>query len=773
MRRLTNTLSGWLAALLTLNNLSTFAAIGLIHRYGDPGQLTRQLLAAEGLLLGVNLLIALVAVRRLLISPMQSVQQALRRIAAGDRSAPLDLGSPAQEIAALGRSVDALAAQLAAEREAGRRQLAELHAAEEELRAERDLLNAVFDSSVAAITVLNPAGEIVLANRSVETVLGLTHDRVTGRGYNAPEWRHTDLDGGPWPDERQPFRIVMSTGDPVFDVQHAIEWPDGSRKLLSVNGVPIKDAAGRVTSAIFTVSDITARLLAERALRESEQRLRSLIHDVSVGITLHAADGRLLLANPAACAIFQVSEEAMVGLEIGDAAWVALREDGSRFEDELTPLELAIQSRRPALDQVVGVVPPGGRLTWLLVSAAPQLDAQGAVSYIVCSYSDITERRRLEEQLRQSQKLEAVGRLAGGVAHDFNNLLTVITGSCDLILCEAERLGPELRQDVEQIRQASRRASELTRQLLAFSRRQILQPQVISLSGVVRGIEAMLRRLLGEDVRLATALADDLWPVLADSGQLEQVVMNLALNARDAMPQGGELRIATANLTLAEPEHGLPPGDYVRLTVSDSGAGIAPEHQPHIFEPFFTTKPPGRGTGLGLATVHGIVSQSGGAIDFTSLPGQGTDFAVYLPRSATPGRAPEPEAAAPQGAGGRETVLLVEDEALVRSLVRRVLVGRGYTVIEAADGVQARELVGRHRGPIDLLLTDVVMPGGLTGFELARQLRAERPITRVIFMSGYADLHLLGADQAAAADILAKPFTPDALARRVREALGG
>ena len=389
---------------------------------------------------------------------------------------------------------------------------------------------------------------------------------------------------------------------------------------------------------------------------------------------------------------------------------------------------------------------------------------------------DVTARRQLEEQLRQAQKMEAVGQLAGGIAHDFNNLLTAILG-CTQLLLHATPPEDQRREDVEEIKNAGLRAAELTRQLLAFSRRQVLAPKVLDVNAVVANMDKMLRRLLGEDVALVTHLAADLGPVSADPGQLEQVLLNLAVNARDAMPHGGRLTIDTANVFLteeyAERHHRLPPGPYVLLAVSDTGVGMDEMTQKHLFEPFFTTKEVGKGTGLGLATVYGIVKQSGGYIWVYSEPGHGTTLKVYLPR--VPGAAePLPVAvASPELRRGTETVLLVEDAAPVRSLARKGLQGYGYQVLEAADGPAALELSARHPGEIDILVTDVVMPG-MSGRELAERLAPARPGMRVLYTSGYTDDAMVhqGVLRSGVA-FLQKPFVPETLARKVREVLDG
>jgi signal transduction histidine kinase len=365
--------------------------------------------------------------------------------------------------------------------------------------------------------------------------------------------------------------------------------------------------------------------------------------------------------------------------------------------------------------------------------------------------------QRSEQQLRQAQKMEAVGRLAGGIAHDFNNLLTAIGGYTELLL---DKLPPEQRDDAEQIRHAADRAGALTKQLLAFTRRQVVQRESLDLNDVVRDMDRLLRRLIGVDVELVSVLATGLTPVEADRSQLEQVVVNLVLNARDAMPRGGKLVIST---TEAE--------GWVRLRVQDTGVGIEAAVRPHIFEPFFTTKEPGRGTGLGLATVLGIVEQQGGRIALETAPGEGATFEVILPASEHAARSPAERPAEPRSLVGTETVLVVEDEAIIRSLVVRTLREQGYEVVEARYGSEALERWEERRDDVGLLVSDVVMPG-MSGVELAKRLAGDRPELRILLMSGFAD-PLAGEPLSAPSGsaFLEKPFTPSELLRRVRETL--
>jgi nitrogen-specific signal transduction histidine kinase/ActR/RegA family two-component response regulator len=393
----------------------------------------------------------------------------------------------------------------------------------------------------------------------------------------------------------------------------------------------------------------------------------------------------------------------------------------------------------------------------------------------VSAQRDVTHELILEESLRQAQKMEAVGRLAGGVAHDFNNILTVINGYTELLLTRHAD-NPELQnRDLHQIKLAAERAASLTRQLLAFSRKQILQPKMLNLNTVVSDMNMMLHRLIGEDLELITILEPQLGQVLADPGQLEQVIMNLAVNARDAMPKGGKLILQTANINLdgsdtpRYPDVG--PGPYVLLAVSDTGRGMTKEVQAHIFEPFFTTKEVGKGTGLGLATVHGIVEQSDGHIWVESEPGLGTTFNIYLPRreaTETAQTADTPHRAAQ----GVETVLLVEDEEQVREFAHRILEMSGYRVLAAPNGPAALTLVDQELGPIDLLLTDMIMPGGLNGLELAQYLRGRRPQLKVIYMSGYTDDALIDRSLFTPDfTFLQKPFNAASLTGKLREVL--
>jgi two-component system cell cycle sensor histidine kinase/response regulator CckA len=556
--------------------------------------------------------------------------------------------------------------------------------------------------------------------------------------------------------------VIVVTGS--LDEETAVEYlKAGAADYI------VKHHLERLAPAIARALDLkrarAEQAQAEDARRHTEEQYRTLVEGVRDVIFALTPDGAIAALNPAFEAITGWSR----------AEWL-----GKPFEGLVHPadvheaLELfgRVLRGEPRPTSQFRVRTRKGEARIVEFSASAQL-RDGRLVGILGIGRDATERVLLEQQLRQAQKMEAIGRLAGGIAHDFNNILTAITGYVDLLL-EDLPPGDARRHDAQEIRTAADRAAGLTRQLLAFSRQQVLQPRVVGLNGLVADIEKMLRRVLGEDIDLATRLEPALGAVKADPGQLEQVIMNLAVNARDAMPQGGKLTIETANAALDESyarEHfPATPGRYVLLAVSDTGTGMTPEVQAHLFEPFFTTKERGKGTGLGLATVYGIVKQSGGFIWVYTEPSHGSTFKVYLPRVDA---SVEPrEATAPTGVGrGTETVLLAEDEAPVRAVARQILERHGYHVIEAPSAEAALDLARRYSGHIHLLLTDVVMPG-LSGHDLAKQLAALRPDVRVIYMSGYTDDAITrhGVLEPGLAYVQ-KPFTPEGIARKVREVL--
>jgi PAS domain S-box-containing protein len=473
---------------------------------------------------------------------------------------------------------------------------------------------------------------------------------------------------------------------------------------------------------------------------------------------------RCLRANRAAAASLGLTPADVEGRSTYDL----FPEDAARFYDDDLDVML---SGRPKLGIVDAADTPSGERRYYLTDKIPYRDDAGTIIGVIVFAQDITARRNLEEQLRRVQKMEAAGRLAGGLAHDFNNLLTAILGYGDLLLARLPD-GDPLRRHAEEIRKAAERASSLTRQLLAFSRKQVLVPEVVDLNALLSDLETMLRRLVGERIELALELGAGLDRVLADPGQIEQVVINLVLNARDAMPRGGKLGVATRNVELDEGYVHVhieaTPGPHVVLEVKDTGIGMDAETASHIFEPFFTTKELGKGTGLGLASVYGIVKQSNGHIAVETEPGKGSRFRVLLPRTSAELCAASAASQSEAPDRGSETILLVEDEDMVRRVTRELLERRGYRVIEATTGEEAMRVVEAHQGPLQLLLSDVVLPG-ISGPEIAQRLRRSQAGIRVLYISGQADdPALLGGIDG---PLLAKPFSPKTLAARVREIL--
>jgi PAS domain S-box-containing protein len=479
--------------------------------------------------------------------------------------------------------------------------------------------------------------------------------------------------------------------------------------------------------------------------------------------------GRFTLVNQAIADNYGTSVEDLVGKTDADFNRSAAEVEHFRRDD----LEVMDSRREKVIPEEV-ITDAAGRQRFLHTIKRPIIGPDGVANQVLGVATDITSLKRLEEQLAHAQKMEAVGRLAGGVAHDFNNLLTVILGSVELLLDGLEP-GHPVQPNAEEIRKAAERAAMLTRQLLAFSRKQLLQTSVLDLNRVVMDGVRMLRHLIGEDIELVTLPGARGATVKADATQITQVILNLAINARDAMPHGGTLTIGTVDSTFdaayAALHPGVAPGGYVTISVGDTGHGIAPEVLPHIFEPFFTTKPPGLGTGLGLATSYGIVEQSGGHITLESEPGRGTTLFVHLPRVGEAGAEPAPPDAG--AIGGRETILLVEDEEMVRVVASGNLRAKGYQVLEAANGQEALVLAAAHPGPIHLMVTDVVMPQ-MGGVELAGRLAATRPGTRVLYTSGYTqDPVVLEGASGGGGTFLPKPYVGETLTRRVRELLDG
>ena len=546
-----------------------------------------------------------------------------------------------------------------------------------------------------------------------------------------------------------------------WELDYRVLAADGRTVWLHETGRVTRGSDGAVTGLHGILVDITGR----KGVEEERALLISAMEQASDAIMITTADGAIAYVNPAFRRLTGYSLSEAVGhtphlLRSG-------RERPTFYDDLWATLRAGEVWRGETINRR-----KDGTLFTAQQSIAPLREERGRITHFVSIAQDITRRKELESQLLQSQKMEAVGQLAGGVAHDFNNLLTVILGRGDFLLA---RLGADdpLRREVDLILKTAERAGTLTHQLLAFSRKQVLQPTVLDLNALVAGMGSMLQRLIGEDIDLRIVADRELGPVKADPAQLEQVVMNLVVNARDAMPQGGRLTLETANVSVDESAPAgvaarVPAGAYATLAVRDTGVGMFPDVQARIFEPFYTTKERGRGTGLGLSTVYGIVQQHRGHIVVESEPGRGTIFTLYLPRVGEPAPAVTAPPRAAEAKGGTATILLVEDDAALRIVVREMLSAHGYAVLEARDGEQALALIAAHGERIGLLLTDVVMPK-TGGVEVAATLRRQRPDARVLYMSGYPER---GGSAGDVTPLLPKPFSPQDLLRRVREVLG-
>jgi hypothetical protein len=594
-------------------------------------------------------------------------------------------------------------------------------------------------------------------------------------GYSPSEKRHLASE---WQNIIHPddLRVALENfkkhcADPTHHYDQIVRYrhKDGSTVWVRCRGIVIRDSAGRPVRMLGAHNDVTELKRAEEELRQAERReMDTLLEVLPDGILMVNAEGHIVAANAQAEAMFGYQRGELLGQPIE-----ALLPERSR---EIHSLHRAAFSAAPKKRPMgFGLDLYGMRKDETEFPVDISLGGvEGAESAVViCCVRDITERKRLESKLAQIQRMESVGLLAGGIAHDFNNLLTVINGSADIELSQLSE-GDPLHDALVQIRRAGGRAAELTRQLLAFSRKQVLQPVVVNLNTVVTDIEKMLRRLIGEDIEMTVVSAQDLANVRVDPGQIEQVIVNLAVNARDAMPKGGTLKIETSNVEIDKPstkQHStIQPGPYAMLAISDTGAGMDEATREQIFEPLFTTKGPGKGTGFGLSTVYGIVEQSGGSIVVCSEVGSGTTFRIYLPRVEQPVRENRP-ARTVVASRGTETILIVEDEEALRSLINRALSLAGYVVIEAGNGDEALLQVERHNGPIQMILTDVVMPK-MSGPELAQRVGKIDPWMKVLYMSGFTDDPIVRQGvHDENTHFIGKPFAVSELTRKVREVL--
>jgi two-component system, cell cycle sensor histidine kinase and response regulator CckA len=620
---------------------------------------------------------------------------------------------------------------------------------------------ALIDNCADAVALFDRHGVVQYVSPAAMRILGYELESYVGE--NAFEIIHAD------DRQRAAEQLTELVGHPgsQFTTELRAQHQDGSWCWFEATAVnSLADPA--IAGIVVNFHDVTARKRAEAARHASEERYRMISE----------------LVSDYAFA-YRVDADGSTTLEwITDAF---TRITGYTMEDIWTPEQLAAiihPEDRPIASlrrqrQLAGqtdvseyrIIAKDGRTLWQRFYDRPVWDAQeNRVVRLYGAVQDITQIKQLEQQLNQAQKMEAIGRLAGGIAHDFNNLLTVILGNAQLALAAPADV-QALQENAEQIQHAAQRAAALTRQLLAFSRQQVLEPRLLDLNTLVENTGLLLRRLIGEDIELVMQLSPELWQVKADPGQIEQVIMNLVVNGRDAMPMGGTLTITTTNVDLHDMElhRGMDAerGSYVVMTIRDTGVGMDATTRAHMFEPFFTTKAPGKGTGLGLATVHGIVTQSGGHIQVDSAPGEGSAFTIYLPRvdaAQEPSSADDLPVLVPHD---HHTILLVEDEPLVRDLAGRMLRRYGYHILEAADGPTALRLSATYAGAIDLLLTDMVLPGGLSGWQVAEQIMAQRPAIKVLYVSGYTDMAMTQRLVDHGHAVVLKPFTPDDLARAV------
>lgn len=636
----------------------------------------------------------------------------------------------------------------------------QLHRTRRHLFEREELFQLIGENVADMIAVVDMEGHRLYNSPSYHRVLG----------YTAEELRTSSSFDQIHPDDR--IRVQQAAeearrtgvGRPC---EYRIRHKDGKYRVLESTASVIRSPSGEPEKLVIVNRDITERKKAAELLRLSESGFRSMIEDAPYGIYRAATDGKLLRANPALQKMLGYKEldELLNASLVSDifrnpsdfGGLIELLDSASEFKD----VEVELKRRN------------GAFITVRCTGRKVKQEYQGMPCFDVFA-EDVTEKRVLERQLRMAGKMEAVGRLSGGIAHDFNNLLGVIIGYCQVLKRKFEP-GNALLEHVVEIEKAGQRATALTRQLLAFSRKQLLTPSMLNLNDLILDMVKMLPRLLGEDIEVSTSLCSDLGTVKADQSQIEQIIMNLAVNARDAMPKGGKLLIETTNVELDQEysrQHpGAKPGLYVRLAVIDSGVGIDKQTIGHIFEPFFTTKEVGKGTGLGLATVYGVVKQSGGYIWVDSELGQGASFQIYLPRVSESAEIITPTPPLAEARGGSETILLVEDSEPLRKLTQAFLESHGFLVLVAQDGEDALQVEAQHAGKIDLLLTDVVMPG-MNGRVLAERLLSKHPRTRVLFISGYTEgfIAVHGVVEQGMV-LLHKPYTEEALIKKVREVL--
>ena len=731
------------------------------------------------LLLGLTILTAR-RLRRLDIERERITAEERNARAEAER-AHLGLEEQARELDEQARELEATVDELRLANEALDEQSASAEAARAAERHTKNVLDAVIEQIPVGIVLAKiPSGEIVRRNRMGEDIVAAFSRGAEGMPREQLIWRR--LDGGKYEPSDYPFNRAIHHAEVIENEEMTARLSDGTPVHVSVSAAPLYEH-GEATIAVGVFTDTSTRRAAETAIAERDALLASFFRTPDVMVSVVEADVspaalarpdvdyRFLLVNPESASALQLTDD--------DVAGKSARELRIPADHRRSFVELLAEVHRTGKPATVerpnlpSAPRSGNATTWFSIIVSPLPARSHRLPRFCLIATDVSRRRHLEDELRQAQKLEAVGRLAGGIAHDFNNLLTAITGFTRFALDDLPAAGAA-RDDLEQVIRAAERAGALTHQLLAFSRQQVLQSQVLDLNQVVADIEPMLRRVIGEDIAIHRSLASTLGNVCADRGQIEQVLVTLVVNARDAMPNGGLVTIETAEVYLEEAQiaasQGGTVGPHVMLAVTDTGVGMSAETRDRIFEPFFTTKEAGRGTGLGLATVFGIVRQSGGSIWVYSEPGHGTTFKIYLPRfdGQPEVRRPTTPASVPSVAG---RVLLVEDDAAVRTIAARVLRGDGYDVVEAATGREGLATFRSLGGAVDLIVTDLVLPE-MGGRAMIQALAAEGTVPPTVYMSGYtaeamSAQSVLGVDD----ELIEKPFTPESFLAKVRQAM--
>ena len=585
--------------------------------------------------------------------------------------------------------------------------------------------------------MVNKKGAITFANDRAEDVLGLKKDRITQRSYNDPEWKITDFEGNFYPDEKLPFAQVMKTRKPVFDLRHAIQWPNGKRVLLSINATPFFDTKGNLDGMVATVENITKRIETEKAIKESEVKFRNVIESTPLGVHLYTMEGEDKLvfkgANPAADKILGVDNSQFIGKTIEEAfpplknteapsKYKEIAKNGGTWKTEQIEYE---DNRIKGAYEVYAFQTSPGSMAAKFMDTTERKKAE-------------EEKKKLEEQLYQAQKMESIGRLAGGIAHDFNNILTSVMGYAEVLKMRLNDMSSPEGKAADVILSGAERAAALTKQLLGFARRGKFNPVPVNVNTILKDTIKVSEKIFEKNINIHFDLDEKVSFVEADKNQLEQVFTNLLINAKDAMPGGGDLYLKTENVILDQEYTGnypeISPGNYVKISVTDTGMGMTKKIMDHIFEPFFTTKGEGEGTGLGLATVYGIVKNHTGHLTVYSEPGEGTTFNVYFPASK---KTKVSIAGYKEIIPGSETILVVDDERNVRESAVSLLESIGYKVLTASDGKEAVEIYKKYKNEISIILLDMIMPE-MAGKETFIELKKIDPEIKVLISSGYS-----------------------------------